>query len=568
MSTINVTNIKGKGGASPNLPDGANITGVVTATSFDGSLKTTGTPTLGVGVTINASGVAISGVCTAGIGSFTTVYGDGSNLTGVGESIGVWYYNPEVNDITVPVATGIGFTFSKKVLAGSGTATLKIVNAGAAGTTIQSWGISSFTQPTVDSISFGSLVSDLIINQTYQFDIPSGFIKDSNDTDYVGTAYTFHARQYDYQLWAFGRNLEGQLGNNNRTNRSSPIQIPGTTWRNTGDTYGQGYEAWGTKNDGTLWVWGVNQNGHLGQNDVVNRSSPVQIPGTTWSDMVSMGNGNIYATAAVKTDGTLWTWGTNFRGTLGQNQAPASLSHVSSPVQVPGTTWNTAADTMGAGVNRIQAIKTDGTLWYWGYGGYGSMGNNITSTAYYSSPTQLPGTSTWSNIAVGAYFTMLTRTDNTLWGMGYGGYGNLGPANTSSNNQVSSPIQIPGTTWATGEGKLCAAANAVAAIKTDGTLWTWGINYSGQLGHNNVNPVNYSSPVQLPGTNWDQVAMENYNTIARKTDGTLWAWGYNGYGQIGEGAGGVNQSSPIQIPGTDWTKIGSNQYSNYAAKKV
>jgi len=124
MSTIKVTNLSGRGGASPNLPDGAVVTGVATATTFsgtlDGSLKTTGTPTLGLGVTINASGVAISGVATAGIGSFTTVYGDGSNLTGVGETIAPWYYNPDVNDTAVQVATGIGFTFNKKVVAGSG----------------------------------------------------------------------------------------------------------------------------------------------------------------------------------------------------------------------------------------------------------------------------------------------------------------------------------------------------------------------------------------------------------------------------------------------------------------
>ena len=101
MSTINVTNLSGRGGATPNLPDGANITGVATATSFDGSLKSTGTPTLGLGVTINASGVAISGVVTAGIGSATTFYGDGSNLTGVGESIAPWYYNPDVGDTQV-----------------------------------------------------------------------------------------------------------------------------------------------------------------------------------------------------------------------------------------------------------------------------------------------------------------------------------------------------------------------------------------------------------------------------------------------------------------------------------
>ena len=150
MSTINVTNLSGRGGATPNLPDGANITGVATATTFsgtlDGSLKTTGTPTLGLGVTINASGVAISGVATAGIISATTLYGDGSNLTGVGESIAPWHYNPDVNDVVVTPQTGIGITFNKKIVAGSGTATIKIVNAGVAGTTIQSWGITSFTQ--------------------------------------------------------------------------------------------------------------------------------------------------------------------------------------------------------------------------------------------------------------------------------------------------------------------------------------------------------------------------------------------------------------------------------------
>ena len=125
MSTINVTNLSGRGGATPNLPDGAVISGVATvtnlkptnvnvsgavtattvvATTFDGSLKSTGTPTLGLGVTINSSGLVVSGVTTAGIGSFTTVYGDGSNLTGVGGSIGVWYYNPPVSDTNRPSA--------------------------------------------------------------------------------------------------------------------------------------------------------------------------------------------------------------------------------------------------------------------------------------------------------------------------------------------------------------------------------------------------------------------------------------------------------------------------------
>ena len=179
MSTINVTNLSGRGGATPNLPDGANITGVATATSFDGSLKSTGTPTLGLGVTINASGISVSGVLTA-----TTFKGDGSSLTGVGESLAPWHYNPDVNDTAVTTTTGIGITFNKKVISGSGTATIKIVNAGVAGTTIQSWGVSSATY-NVTQFTLDALVSPLTIDKTFQLDIPEGFIVSSTGTNYA-----------------------------------------------------------------------------------------------------------------------------------------------------------------------------------------------------------------------------------------------------------------------------------------------------------------------------------------------------------------------------------------------
>ena len=134
-----------------------------------------------MGVTINSSGLHISGVTTVGVVTGGTYYGSGSNLTGVGESIAPWHYNPDINDTSVQVDTGIGITFNKRVLAGSGTATLKVVNAGAAGTTVQSWGISSTTIGKTD-ISLWSLVSDLLINQTYQFDMPEGFVVSSTGT--------------------------------------------------------------------------------------------------------------------------------------------------------------------------------------------------------------------------------------------------------------------------------------------------------------------------------------------------------------------------------------------------
>jgi len=532
MSTINVTNLSGRGGATPNLPDGANITGVATATSFDGNLKSTGTPTLGLGVTINASGVAISGVATAGIGSFTTVYGDGSNMTGVGESIGPWYYNPDVNDTQVDIDTGIGITFNKLVNMGSsGTATLKIVNAGVAGTTIQSWGISSVTQPTVTDITLGALVSDLIVKQTYQLDIPEGFLVSSTGTSYAGTAYTFTATDPVRKLWATGNNTQGMLGQNNLVKYSSPVQIPGATWVDYNFETCRQEHVVTRKSDGTLWAWGQNQAGQLGQGNTQQYSSPTQIPGTTWALAVPC---TTDFTLATKTDGTLWGWGDQeHSGMLGQN----SDAPFSSPMQTPGTTWRTTAGSISGGYRWAYAIKTDGTLW--GLGGQnpsGELGQN--NTTAYSSAVQIPGT-TWNYLGGGNIHASAIKTDGTLWMWGNGNYGKLGQ-NEPTNADKSSPVQVPGTTWS----KVSGGENNTVATKTDGTAWAWGYNSDGQLGQNSV--VTYSSPVQIPGTNWSQLSNGDNNVIGLKTDGTLWGLGRNSDGAFGNNDV-VAHSSPVQV---------------------
>ena len=555
MSTINVTNLSGRGGATPNLPDGANITGVATATTFsgtlDGSLKTTGTPTLGLGVTINSSGINVSGVLTA-----TTLYGDGTNLTGVGESIAPWHYNPDVSDSTVTTATGIGITFNKKIGAGSGTATLKIVNAGAAGTTIQSWGVSSATF-NVTQFSLDSLVSALTVNQTYQVDIPSGFIVDSNETSYVGTAYTFSIEPSQIKGFAWGKNTDGSLGQNQSSDSleaaSSPIQIPsaqGNDWNHLESFKESGF---GTKTDGTLWTWGSNSFGALGQNSSVNvpKSSPIQIPGTTWS---AVGNGGRHQSYHVKTDGTLWSWGYNGSGHLGQN----NIVKYSSPVQVGSdTTWSKtqtgAYKPIAAGRDSFAATKTDGTLWTCGAGGPGMLANN--NRISLSSPVQVPGT-TWRNMACGYRNTIACKTDGTLWG--WGSNNQTGDLAQNNLTNYSSPVQIPGTTWK--YVTSCGYGNG--ATKTDGTLWTWGNNEHGRLGLNE-NDVHHSSPTQVPGTTWDIVGSTEKSMYAIKTDGTLWAWGYNYYGRLGQNSTSPAVSSPIQVGSdADWSSIQSNSYSS------
>ena len=538
MSTINVTNLSGRGGATPNLPDGANVTGVVTATSFDGSLKTTGTPTLGLGVTINASGINVSGVLTA-----TSFKGDGSGLTGVGESIAPWYYNPDVNDTSVTPQTGIGITFNKKIdMGSSGTATLKMVNAGVAGTTIQSWGISSATQSAVTEITLGSLVSSLLINKTYQLDIPEGYVVSTTGTSYAGTAYTFTVQPSSMTLFAAGGSDQGQLAQNSTVHYSSPVQIPGIDWKQTSWNRAEDGAVLAVKRDGTLWAWGANTYGTLGQNDRAHRSSPIQVGSDSTWDNVGGGNETVFAW---KTDGTVWGWGSNPAGELGVNDR----AFYSSPVQIPGTTWKSNASIAQGNADESSILlKTDGTMWGMGEGSYGYLAQN--NTTQYSSPVQVPGT-TWRSLSGNHKQYVATKTDGTLWVWGQNEFGALGLNNGHDVSMRSSPTQIPGTNWSE---KCSSGFTNMAAIKTDGTLWSWGGNHSGGLGVSQPTNTHYSSPVQIPGTTWSHVFMghSGYGGLAIKTDGTFWVWGGGDSGQLAQG-NQTNYSSPKQVPGTNWT---------------
>jgi len=563
MSTIKVTNLSGRGGASPNLPDGANVTGVLTATSFVGS----GANLTGLANTdfINAEQVTVVGVVTTGAlristggtvgpagSGIVTYYGDGSGLTGVGETIAPHNYNPDVYDTAVSLSeltsSGIGITFNKKVEAGSGTATLKIVNAGAAGTTIQSWGVSSCTFD-VTKFNLDANVSNLVLNQTYQVDIPDGFIVDSNETSYVGTAWTFTATGPVGRLFSWGQdtNGSGSLGLNKSSpglKYSSPVQVGGVSWRHVADLgNGSGAAFYGrtaTKTDGSLWAWGINTQGEMGIGNVSPGyySSPVQIPGSTWVCTSS----TYLSRIASKSDGTLWSWGRNGNGQLGLNQGGPTL--ISSPTQIPGTTWTGTKETMSGGRYVFGGIKTDGTLWMWGDNSAGELGVN--DVVVRSSPIQIPGT-TWSKISVSTNQNVALKTNGTLWAWGKNNVGQLG-----QNNKVdySSPVQIPGTDWAFVQSGNYAAS----AIKTDGTLYTWGYNQNGKLGQNSGANAHRSSPVQVPGTTWSKISMGEKACVASKTDGTLWSWGGGENGALGvPSIGEGSRSSPVQIPGTEWT---------------
>tara|TARA_Y100001938_G_scaffold58680_1_gene82121 strand:+ start:1517 stop:3310 length:1794 start_codon:yes stop_codon:yes gene_type:complete len=579
MSELRVDSVKSKGGGAPNFPKGVtisgittavtlgatqidgsnvNVSGVVTSGTLSGSLLSTGTPTLGLGVTINSSGVAISGVATAGIVSATTLYGDGTNLTGIGATIAPLFYNPDPYDTLAAIDTGIGITFNQQVKAGTGNVTLSIANAGVAGTVVENFGVGSSVTISENRVTINP-TADLSGGEAQYFiSYPSGAFTNNEGTDYVGTGYTFGTRSYVNQLWVWGYNGEGRLGLNQAepSQYSSPVQIPGTTWSanasiNAEDNKNYTFEYGGgvIKTDGTLWVWGRNQYGRLGQNQaeaqVGGYSSPVQVGSdTTWKTLM-IGGGNSYGISAIKTDGTLWAWGKNDFNSGGGQLGVNDTTHRSSPTQIPGTTWETC---FMSGTNG-GAVRTDGTLWTWGRGNQvGPLGHN--NTTDYSSPKQLPGTD-WASVQGGWDNSMFfLKTDGTLWVTGTGSSGQLGLNATTPDYQgYSSPVQIPGTNWA--KINHNAGYNSVLGLKTDGTLWGWQNNGNGQLGLNDV--AQRSSPAQIPGTTWSDISNYSGNTVATKTDGTLWTWGKNSSGQLGQNSVGSPSnsgiSSPVQVPG-------------------
>lgn len=378
------------------------------------------------------------------------------------------------------------------------------------------------------------------------FKISTGVVDANTD---VGDLFVPRALFSQGGLWNWGDNSKGPLGDTTFASKSSPIQTVagGTNWKLVASGH---YHSVAIKTDGTLWTWGFNVNGGLGDNTVGTKTSPDQTiaGGTTWKQSAA----GRYHSVAIKTDGTLWTWGRNTSGELGDN----TIAHKSSPIQTVagGANWKLVA----CGRYHNLAIKTDGTLWTWGVNGNGQLGDN--TIAHKSSPAQtVAGGANWKQVAGGDLFSVAIKTDGTLWGWGLNTFGNLGD---DSRVDKSSPVQTVagGTNW-----KQVAAGNHTAAIKTDGTLWTWGYNFAGQLG-DNTSGQNKSSPIQTiaGGTDWKTVGGGGNHIAAIKTDGTLWTWGFNGAGRLGDNTV-ANKSSPAQTiaGGTNWKYVATGALSSY-----
>jgi alpha-tubulin suppressor-like RCC1 family protein len=348
------------------------------------------------------------------------------------------------------------------------------------------------------------------------------------------------------ELYAWGYNVNGQLGFGDVERRSSPVQVGSlTTWSKV--SAGRNFSL-ALSNDGYAYGWGLNSSGQLGNSTTVNSSSPVQIGSlNTWGDIQAGGVHGL----AIKTDGTLWSWGNNSRGSIGDN----TTIYKSSPVQV-GALTNWAQ--ISASVYSSASIKTDGTLWTWGSNSNGGLGDGTTASR--SSPIQVGALTDWAQVSLhptaSDTFCIAVKTDGTLWSWGRNSNGQLGRGNII---ELSSPAQVGAlTNWL----KPSTGASHVIALKTDGTLWSWGRNFNGQLGQGNT--IDRSSPVQVGAlTNWSiKLGTGDNLSSAIKADGTLWAWGNNFAGGLGDN-NVVFRSSPVQIGAlTAWSQVsGGNGFT-------
>ncbi|MGI4864963.1 MAG: T9SS type A sorting domain-containing protein [Janthinobacterium lividum] len=363
----------------------------------------------------------------------------------------------------------------------------------------------------------------------------------------------------DGTLWATGSNSSGELGNGTTTSRSSWQQVgTATNWVQVAAGYNF---SLGLRTDGSLWAWGLNSTGQLGNptnsNTPTANATPLPVPGT----YVQVVAGYSHC-LALKADGSLWAWGLNSRGALGNSTNVGTSLANPVPSQVPGTYVQAAA-----GRDYSLALKADGTLWAWGDNQYGQLGNPINSGTTLPTPTPTQVAGTYTKLAAGLNHALALQADGSLWAWGDNVCGELGTyTGTGSSAAHPVPVQVAGTYTSIGAG-----LHYNLALQADGTLYAWGLNDSGQLGTTRYNgTINaYPIPTALVGT-YAQVATGYQTSLALRADGTLWAWGLNQYGQLGTTAN-VGTTAANTVPTATGTALptrstASSFYAGFAIK--
>ena len=330
--------------------------------------------------------------------------------------------------------------------------------------------------------------------------------------------------------WAWGLNSDGELGNGTAIpygGRSTPAQVVNLT--DVVAVAGGDQHSLALRSDGTVWAWGNDGWGQLGNGTYARSTIPVQVPGLT--NVTAIAAGSLH-NLAVKSDGTVWAWGFNYYGQVGNG---TSGGNVLSPAQVKYLTGVTAV--AGGGYTSF-ALKSDRTVWAWGYDGQGQLGNGTSDESAHSIPTKVRSLNTAVSISAGVEHGLAVLTGGSVSAWGDNQTSELGTTTTTTCGAYRSPCSTVPVRVA-GLGGAIAVAGGYGyslALKGDGSAWGWGNNGYGELG--NGAPQLYGgvkTPVAATVGGVIAIAAGASHSLWLRSDGTVWAAGSNYYGQIGNG---------------------------------
>ncbi len=335
----------------------------------------------------------------------------------------------------------------------------------------------------------------------------------------------------DASLLSWGLNASGQLGHASG-GPSIPVGVGGaeisataTVAVRAGTAHSLALSA-----DGTVWSWGFNVLGQLGNGSTVDASQPVKVNGLT--DAKAIGSGYLHS-LAVRQDGTVVSWGWNEHAQLGTG----STTNSKAPVVVSGLTDVVA---VAGGASHSLALKADGTVWAWGFNHLGQLG--VGAAVESRVPVMVPQLTGVVSIAAGAFSSVALRSDGTVWTWGWNIFGQLGTGLTLDRR---TPTQVAGLTGVTA---VASGAFHVLALREDGTVSGFGLNHLGQLGRG---PIVVPAPVRIAGlAGIHSVAAGAYHSLAATAGGTALAWGFNAYGQLGDGTT-TDRPTPVAVAALD-----------------